>query len=1066
MGKPRGRPSKKKKRGHVQNKTCQEGGQGSVVSTTKDAALETIFSLIISLLDNGSNVWLTPDDISSFLCQAGVSKYLTGFHVRMAIQRYIRKGILKDDRSQLPESDGRSLYYRLASVLDAETPLTQRLSESGRRRRFAVSLPSDWSLHQFTCDQLKSIEEFCQLVIEDNSGKKEHSDKKRVDDCPQDAGGEHHVRSGARGNVSNESRDDVTDNDADQDISGATRDDVACDPEDTVFSGADSGNEDNNLTYDTGNENVICDKGDKDSSGGNADDTVFSGADSGNEDKDVTYDTGNENVIHDNGDKDSSGDDMTFERDKERSRNTVHYGNLSSNCRGEDANGACGGENSYGELSDVDSSSQSGSHDLTDGTGNNLGDSTLSGESGNNITSVGEPQHDSSSDAEDAGNTNISGKRGYRVLDMDLELEFLQLIFRHGFECKGQGRPTLKLITRDKDGWAMKDCFQCSCCKKLFDFKTSAYTKTEAVAPGRKYSRLQPVLNILVSNAAKQFGIGYTQLRKLALGIGLQAPTKTNAQDMGKKVQAAIKKVGKKCLIENRREHVRLCRAQDEYKGDIKWTGPDGEQRSIARGPVDTDGAGSTRSYNNRHTGSQHCSIMNSGLSKLPIGIVHKQISCVMCQRAMTKAIAEGKQVTDATLSHHGICYRNSCHGPAVAEENSAATLAKDLLLDENGDYVGDDLAIFVDQICCDGDTKAAKKFIQAQIEILGDIVKDIAETMPDIGHSVKCMNNDWYKVGEEKSLKGKNLLEPKRIRALCGDVISAFKWYREKFEALENPSESRIDALQTDCLKRLENIVPHHCGMHGLCQSDLCGFVKLKEEHPEWDPEKLDAEYDKIARFNGAYMSLSERGMEAVSRVITKRVNKGNLSRLAAMKSSNASENFFMCATVHTQGKRLNLDQTDAWESILYGVAAEKTLKRKYPETVGKLMGIDGENVIQKKMRHAHYRAKEQDKIRKQTPAYQNRRKVFKLMKATRVAKESAKKECYRPGKVPLGSNEKSGQTSEQDPASKKTFTCGFCGVQGHRRNNCPLPGPSEPTKKSKGAQKDNDMDWFDSMC
>ena len=173
--------------------------------------------------------------------------------------------------------------------------------------------------------------------------------------------------------------------------------------------------------------------------------------------------------------------------------------------------------------------------------------------------------------------------------------------------------------------------------------------------------------------------------------------------------------------------------------------------------------------------------------------------------------------------------------GPAIKTENSASIMARSLLLDENGDYVGDDLAVFVDTIVGDGDTRAAKKFIAEQEKIIGEIVKDIAECFPDIGHAVKCISGEWYKLADkDKSLKGKNLLESTRIRAMCSDIVKAFKWLLDKLKELDERTDDRVRPLLIECLDRVHNIVPHRCAMHANCEPDICGFVKLKEEHPD----------------------------------------------------------------------------------------------------------------------------------------------------------------------------------------------------------------------------------------
>jgi hypothetical protein len=71
----------------------------------------------------------------------------------------------------------------------------------------------------------------------------------------------------------------------------------------------------------------------------------------------------------------------------------------------------------------------------------------------------------------------------------------------------------------------------------------------------------------------------------------------------------------------------------------------------------------------------------------------------------------------------------------------------RDLLVDQNGDYLGDDEAIFADKICGNGDTQGINKFIEVQLKIIGDTIKDIAKYFPDVGHLVKGMSNECYNI-------------------------------------------------------------------------------------------------------------------------------------------------------------------------------------------------------------------------------------------------------------------------------------------------------------------------------
>jgi len=123
---------------------------------------------------------------------------------------------------------------------------------------------------------------------------------------------------------------------------------------------------------------------------------------------------------------------------------------------------------------------------------------------------------------------------------------------------------------------------------------------------------------------------------------------------------------------------------------------------------------------------------------------------------------------------------------------------------------------------------------------------------------------------------------------------------------------------------------------------------------------------------------------------------------------------NFWMGATVHSEGKRLNMAQTNAWVSALHGVVGERSLKRKYPAAVAAKLGISGENVIQHDMRDSLEKTKENNSQRKQKPEYIQRRKATKIAAATRVAKEGKKKTAYRSKKVKLSDVAKLTSSSE----------------------------------------------------
>ena len=96
-----------------------------------------------------------------------------------------------------------------------------------------------------------------------------------------------------------------------------------------------------------------------------------------------------------------------------------------------------------------------------------------------------------------------------------------------------------------------------------------------------------------------------------------------------------------------------------------------------------------------------------------------------------------------------------------------------------NGDdqYVGDEIAIFVDILVAENDTRSPKKFIQIQHQFIWTPADNKSEHFPDLGHTIKKCRNKLYALKEkQKELSGKNLLDAMRIRTIMGDVRECLK--------------------------------------------------------------------------------------------------------------------------------------------------------------------------------------------------------------------------------------------------------------------------------------------------
>ena len=110
---------------------------------------------------------------------------------------------------------------------------------------------------------------------------------------------------------------------------------------------------------------------------------------------------------------------------------------------------------------------------------------------------------------------------------------------------------------------------------------------------------------------------------------------------------------------------------------------------------------------------------------------------------------------------------KNTSASPAIAEEIACGEAAYQLLFNKDGSMKSTEEAIFADAICSDGDTRGSFKFIDRQVELLGECVKNIAEHIPDIGHLIKCISNGFYTFKEKKIYGGVNMLDVLRIKSI-----------------------------------------------------------------------------------------------------------------------------------------------------------------------------------------------------------------------------------------------------------------------------------------------------------
>jgi hypothetical protein len=177
---------------------------------------------------------------------------------------------------------------------------------------------------------------------------------------------------------------------------------------------------------------------------------------------------------------------------------------------------------------------------------------------------------------------------GYRIVDIDLERDFFKYLFRHATSCKGH-KPDLVFVRGWSSGYMSIENYTCTGCGVTIYYRTSRMVCTEVIHPGRKFSRMQPALNLEVAKSAKCGGFFPTKLNKFMSHLGCESPTLRNMKLCEQKARIAMKVVGKDCVTENQKQHVKACRLQNGYKGDLIWEDANGIEHHTSRGPLETD---------------------------------------------------------------------------------------------------------------------------------------------------------------------------------------------------------------------------------------------------------------------------------------------------------------------------------------------------------------------------------------------------------------------------------------------------------------------------------------------
>ena len=282
--------------------------------------------------------------------------------------------------------------------------------------------------------------------------------------------------------------------------------------------------------------------------------------------------------------------------------------------------------------------------------------------------------------------------------------------------------------------------------------------------------------------------------------------------------------------------------------------------------------------------------------------------------------------------------------------------------------------------------------------------------------------------------------------------------WYKP-FLINKSLDPDELNCKREECILRLHAIIPHHCGDHSGCFEKMCGYADLKKAHGDWSVQQLEEAYAKIGRFKGKYMGLSKEGISKLEKLIFKRVDGTNLDRVALILSSNRCENFFNRCVMHSEGKQLNLDQTDQWKIMLYTVLCQAS-NEHFTKSLSEQIGLEEENKIQKAGRAQILREKTLSSNCLASENAKSRRRHQKQIQDKHTVKETTK-DSYLSDKMSPKENGRVQQMARKRKVGPSV--CSACGQSGHKANEgCPFPRKRVTPSVGRGKEnKPQLLEW-----